>query len=319
METNKTISDFGKVPVIGKSKPAESMKEIQDELMRDSVVPPMGGNNTDMNQTFITLKPEQPMIQIKLHSQTTVNILTSKELTGTNGKTRFNTGLDWFDSKMTKVHYAVKEDDPFADQLYLDVEKGIAALTAHYSQQTGYLQQHVHSVLSQHDMLVNFSIDSYSALYNVPKFNLNISIKMLYLLKELDKHIYWIFLCEKYGCLSRDDAKTRSNDARRRFRNVLKLCQYWEATGITRKDIAFHTQRAALAAEKNKNINVTAEVLLMKERATLAPYSAAHYMNKISDQETLTGLLETVNRMIGMQKPASDSIENPEQTATNQQ
>ncbi|EKO3573641.1 DUF1845 family protein [Vibrio metschnikovii] len=80
-------------------------------------------------------KPEIPHLNVTFLTKDAPALLFSRKEKRGENKTNFISGADWFDSKIKVILNAVRDDDPFADQLVFDIENAINNLSAHYKEE----------------------------------------------------------------------------------------------------------------------------------------------------------------------------------------
>lgn len=196
--------------------------------------------------------------------------------------THFIQGVDWFDTKLTKILTAVRQDDPFADQLLLNLETSIFNLGSFYREE----QQKIHELIQEHFKSVGAEINipknSSSSIVEITLAH-RLSYNLLWLVKELDTLLYFLFYCDQYSILKVQEIKERRDILKKKFRQVLAQINVWTSTGISREDLAYNTARVKKAFEKNTEVRLSKEVIYLELRADCAPEISSH-RNDVLDE-----------------------------------
>lgn len=246
----------------------------------------IGGSQSEsalaLHGTMTETKPDIPSVKIEFYTKAAPQMLFSKR-GGQNGNgTHFIQGVDWFDTKLLKILNAVRQDDPFADQLLLNIESGIINLGNFYREE----QLNIHALIEEKFQGANAEI-------NIPKNSTSstveitlahrLSYNLLWLVKELDTLLYFLFYCDQYSILKVKDVKERRDVLKKKFRQVLAQINSWTSTGISREDLAYNTAKVKLAFEKNNEVQLSKEVIYLDLRADCAPEISSH-RNDIMDK-----------------------------------
>ncbi|MCG3734620.1 AcaB family transcriptional regulator [Vibrio cincinnatiensis] len=72
-------------------------------------------------------------------------------------KTNFISGADWFDRKIKVILNAVRDDDPFADQLIFDIENAINNLSALYKEELQDIKASIETKLNHFNASLEIS------------------------------------------------------------------------------------------------------------------------------------------------------------------
>ncbi|PML12706.1 AcaB family transcriptional regulator [Vibrio breoganii] len=236
-------------------------------------------------QIDITMtKAEQDSIGIVLHSKDALKLLNSETVsTGKNKKT-FLPGLQWFDTRLTNVVNSAGNDDPFADQLLLDLERQIDTLGETIVAKTEDLQAKIKELFDYNEATLKKNVSAHIAEVSV-KLNYPLSNRMLWVIKAVDRMLFLVYQAEKHNIIYTRAAKEYRTDAKRMVRNLFRSLNKFNHTGITRTDVAHATKRTEIAYNQNKDIALTLPVLLMEERADCAPYVATRHGDRL-DKKT---------------------------------
>lgn len=244
-----------------------------------SSIDKIGGNDERgdlaLHGTMTENKPAIPSVKVDFYTKAAPNMLFSKVGNPKAKGTHFIQGVDWFDTKLTKILTAVRQDDPFADQLLLNLEASIFNLGTFYREE----QAKIHEIIQGHFSSVNAEI-------NIPK-NSNsstieitlahrLSYNLLWLVKELDTLLYFLFYCDQYSILKVKEVKERREVLKKKFRQVLAQINVWTSTGISREDLAYNTAKVKKAFEKNSEVQLSKEVIFLELRADCAPEITSH-------------------------------------------
>jgi integrating conjugative element protein (TIGR03761 family) len=238
----------------------------------------IGGNETSELALFGTMtenKPDIPSVKIEFNTKAAPLMLFSKKGSPRGNGTHFIQGVDWFDTKLTKILTAVRQDDPFADQLLLNLEMSIFNLGQFYREE----QAKIHKLIEQHfntaSAEINISKNSHSLSVEITLAH-RLSYNLLWLVKELDTLLYFLFYCDQYSILMVKDIKERREILKKKFRQVLAQINLWTSTGISREDLAYNTAKVQKAFEKNNKVLLSKEVIYLELRADCAPEISSH-------------------------------------------
>ncbi|MCY9874539.1 AcaB family transcriptional regulator [Vibrio barjaei] len=215
--------------------------------------------------------PDRNVIKIRLYTKDAMRLLKSEKTTYGKGKTNFVPGLDWFDTKVNDLVNSARNDDPFADQMLKDLESNVVLLRENIETESLKVREELKNLFAYNEATLVLNAHSHCAEVEV-FFNHKLTSAVFWLVKEVDKMLYFVYQAEKHNLISSSVAKTYRNDAKRTVRNTLRTVNNWKHTAITRKDIALGTKRVAKAFELNSKVTLTREVLLLEERADCAPY-----------------------------------------------
>lgn len=228
-----------------------------------------------LHGTLTENKPDIPSVKIDFYTKAAPSMLFSKVGNPKAKGTHFIQGVDWFDTKLTKILTAVRQDDPFADQLLFNLEASIFNLGTFYQEE----QVKIHKQIQAHFKSVNAEI-------NIPKNSSSstieitlahrLSYNLLWLVKELDTLLYFLFYCDQYSILKVKEIKERREILKKKFRQVLAQINVWTSTGISREDLAYNTAKVKKAFEKNADVQLSKEIIFLELRADCAPEISSH-------------------------------------------
>jgi integrating conjugative element protein (TIGR03761 family) len=190
--------------------------------------------------------------------------------------------VDTLNAKLPAIYKAAQQDDPFADQLLLDIEQAIANLSQEYSRQTKALQNNIHAVLSHYDLSVELNQASVSSRVTL-NIDYDLVMRSLFLVKSADTLLYTVFLAQKCTVIDRQQAKAYQRSVKDSFRKIIRMIYNWKFSGITRLEMAYAQQRGLQARELNKAITLTSDVLLFEQRAICAPYVPTRQNDRLDD------------------------------------
>ncbi|EGQ9284440.1 DUF1845 domain-containing protein [Vibrio parahaemolyticus] len=236
--------------------------------------------------------PEKNVIKIRMYTRDGVNLLKSKKTTERHGdKNVFIPGLDWFDRKIGDMIQAAGADDPFADQMLVDLEQQTAILLNHVRAQSSTVRGQIVDMFEQYEATLNLKVQSHCSEVDVFIRN-KLSVKVLWLVKEIDRLLYYVYQAEKHDLLSSFAARDVKFDAKKALRNLLRLVDGYKHTSITRKDLALsgESKRVQKAINDNRKITLSREVLFLEERADCAPYITTRHHDQLEDD--VKGALE---------------------------
>ncbi|MGR5347481.1 AcaB family transcriptional regulator [Vibrio mediterranei] len=238
--------------------------------------------------------PKQNSIVIYMYTNDGISLLTRKKFKEKGDrKTVFVPGLDWFDEKIEHVFIAAQNDDPFADQLLKDLEDQIELLINAARVQKEEIQNQIRALFEANEAKLDLVKQAYKSEARV-YVRRRLSVQVLWLIRQIDYMLYYIFQAEKHGILTGHDAKMFRHDAKRGLRNLLRFVNNWKSTAITRQDLAIrsNTKRVEKACRDNEQIKMTRNVLLLEERASCAPPVTAYRNGKL-DANTYKKLAAT--------------------------
>lgn len=102
------------------------------------------------------------------------------------GRTVYQKGLKDFDRKFNKLLNAVRDDNPFADSVLLDLEDAAVQLAAVVAQQAANLEMQMDAIFKYHNASVQYLKDDYVTKLE-PKFRHDFTMRLPWLVVETDK------------------------------------------------------------------------------------------------------------------------------------
>ncbi|MGR5296840.1 AcaB family transcriptional regulator [Vibrio mediterranei] len=223
-------------------------------------------------QTF--KEPARNSVFVSYYTAAAPDMLFSTVKDPNNPKSRFIAGVDWLDTKVKPVMDAVEQDDPFADQILFDIEQSIESAISVYKDASDDLQNFIGKTLSGSDSSLVLASEPETNVVKI-LFDHKLAYKVLWLSKELDKVLYFLYQANKLSLITTKEKDQRWMEAKKLFRNVFNQISNWRHTGISREALAQNTAIVRKAFEKNSRIELTPEVLLLEKRADVAPSISA--------------------------------------------
>ncbi len=230
--------------------------------------------------------PEKNVIKIRMYTRDGVQLLKAKKNRENKGdKSVFIPGLDWFDRKIGDLLQAAGADDPFADQMLVDLENQIEFLLNGVRVQSATVRDQIKDMFAQYEASLNLKAQSHCSEADVFIRN-KLSVKVLWLIKEIDRLLYYVYQAEKHDLLKAYAAREVRFDAKKALRNLLRLVDGFKHTSITRRDLALSGQskRIQKAIKDNSKITLTREVLFLEERADCAPYITSRHHGQLESE-----------------------------------
>ncbi len=219
-------------------------------------------------QTF--KEPARNVVMVSYYTAAAPDMLFSTVKDPNDPKSRFIAGVDWLDTKVKPVMDAVEQDDPFADQILYDIEQSIDNAVAVYKDASDDLQKFIGETLSGSDSFLELAPEPETNVVKI-LFDHKLAYKVLWLSKELDKVLYFLYQANKLSLITTKEKNQRWMEAKKLFRNTFNQISGWKHTGISREALAQNTAIVRKAFEINSRIELTPEVLLLEKRADVAP------------------------------------------------
>lgn len=248
-----------------------------------------GKKNKDKNDGSISLhgeistnKPEIPKVIIRFFTKAAPKLLASNNNSRVRGgrDLPFTPGLDWFDTKLTKLLSGIKNDDPFADQMLLNIEQEIQIVGEFYKTEQARLLSILNNKMDSSNSELSLPRNNHCEEHKVSYYN-RLGYDFLWMTKELDSVLYYLFLCDQYAVLKSREVKEIQVEMTKKFRRTLSMITSWKPTGITREDLGQNTARVHQAFNKNADVGLSLEVIYLKLRADSAPYIDSHPNDKL--------------------------------------
>ncbi|MFL7013624.1 AcaB family transcriptional regulator [Enterovibrio norvegicus] len=257
----------------------------------------IGENSVTIKAELTENRPTVPHVEIKFNTKAAPQLLfSSNQEAGSrkNSKARFIQGADWFDTKLRPIMHAIRDDDPFADQVLFDIETAVADLGMTYKAEQENIKALLETRFSNNSAVLKFNENMHCSVYKVT-FENRLAYDLLWAVKELDNVLYYLFLADKYSILPVPEISEKRDELRKKYRKTLMLINNWKSTSITRDDLAHNTARVAKTFEVNSNISLSLQVLMLEVRAACAPEIKSRKGNVLiqSTKEKLLELYQT--------------------------
>lgn len=176
-------------------------------------------------------------------------------------------GIPRFAEIMRTMENAIREDDPYADYWFHEIEKKLAEVKHHIedtiNEVEGYIREEVppgmsiSDNMSQEPQVIELRIKS------------KLGYQAVYCLLEFDKLASKILLGNHIAVIDNATKGKLISHAERLIRGALNLAYRWRYTGVTRDDLVSNTAKARKAIEK---MDVCPDEYLSGEvRSKLAP------------------------------------------------
>ena len=189
-----------------------------------------------------------------------------------------------FDPQVRKLMLAAKQDDPFADQMLLNLETQINAIKQNVNYQKESISRNIKEAFLSNGAELKINKDSYIKEIEIETNNA-LTTEALWLVIACDRLFFTVFMASKHNVISPKTAKMYQSDIKTLFRNMLRTANYWKQTGITRTDIAQGTAASKAAIEMNHRVKIQADVLLLKTRALCSPLIVTRFEKGLTDEE----------------------------------
>lgn len=253
----------------------------------------LGENSVAIHGEMVENKPTIPRVTVDFYTKAAPALLFSDKKDpkkSPNSRTRFVQGADWFDTKLKVILNAIRDDDPFADQLLLDIERAVLDVGKRAEECQDVLKSRMDEALKRHGAKLEFNQNMHASTYKLT-FQNRLSYEILWAVKEIDSAFFLLFLSEKHALVSPEEVKETRSSLRRQYNQTLSMINYWTNTAITREDLAHNTARVHKTFEMNKKIVLSHDVLMLKVRATSAPAIKIHRGNEL-EKNTKERLIE---------------------------
>ncbi|WP_105903540.1 AcaB family transcriptional regulator [Vibrio gangliei] len=177
-------------------------------------------------------------------------------------------GLTKFDDILRRIEDAAANDDPFADQVIMDIHANILEAEEVLASADQYLKQ-----------LAQAKFRNVSGSIKQPKkmsvfdvhLRTNIGLHVFWMLRDADEIIRFNLFQKAIAIIDEAAARNVNLTVANAFWKIYSNVFRWHPTGITRAELKSNTQRAQQAIEENKRITLTEGVLAGTERSTFAP------------------------------------------------
>lgn len=221
-----------------------------------------------------------------------------------SGKKPFLAGINTFDSKLPRLLQAAAQDDPFADQLLLDIESKIEELREMVEHQNQQVMVQIQQHLNYNNARVVHDKNNFVATYE-PNYRTELAHKLLWAAKDIDKLLVSLDIATNAAIVAKKIGSTYKHQSIRAFRRIIHMCDNFAHTSITRIDIAHNTARCKSAFDRNVKVGLSPEVLLCEVRADSAPRIATRQFDSVEDIKEK--LVEFINKRSAMVEAAESA------------
>jgi|GEM_PF-1689808 len=213
----------------------------------------------------------QMSVTVKLHSRLAINLFR-----GRKGEPEKNIrpiiGLARFARQVLLVWSAASLDDPFADQVLLDIEQAYHLAKATLDSKTEAMQRLLDG-LDYFDITIQASVSPVSLVLN---FASPWSFRGMSLLSQFDKLVRIALTARHLGIFTDDDWEAVVHESQRAIRHMFVEADGWVATGVSRIDIRTNSKLAQRAKQKYMDLKkgylvLDDAVMSGKYRAELSP------------------------------------------------
>jgi Domain of unknown function (DUF1845). len=124
---------------------------------------------------------------------------------------------------------AISDDNPFANQLLLDIERAVLDVGKEAEEYQNALKSRMDSALKSHGAKLEFNQNMHASTYNLT-FRKLLSYEILWAVKEIDNASFLLFLSEKHALVSPEEVKETRSSLRRQYEQTLSMINYWTNT-----------------------------------------------------------------------------------------
>ncbi len=229
----------------------------------------VSGEPTEKN---VNLPPAMSMgAKLKLHTHLAINMFRGRRADRAKG-IRAIVGVSLFAGLARAIWFASRDDDPYADQCLLDIERihgeAKAALDNH--------EQALNNVLEGIDGL-DVSIQTSDEPLEIDlNFSSPWSYRAVLLLLQYDRIVRLGLTARHVGFIGDEEWHNVISDSGRHLRNLLGQVDRWIMTGVTRDDVRHNTAiakraEAMYAMKRDRPLTLTPEVVEGTKRARISP------------------------------------------------
>ncbi|MDN2483827.1 AcaB family transcriptional regulator [Vibrio agarivorans] len=217
-------------------------------------------------------------------------------------KVNYQKGLEGFDRNLTKLLNPIRDDNPFADSVLLDLEDRLETITEEVATQSSNVEQQIEATFKAHNASVQYKKNDYITELE-PKFNHAITMRLVWLVKEIDQFWHLLELAQSNAILTARSVQAYKHQTSKNFRSILHLPDRFHFKVVTRNDIAHKTKTGIKALEdllnpRNSN-SLRPEVLLMTRRSAFAPPVTARRNGNIDDiKDKLSEIAEMLDNTV---------------------
>jgi len=183
-------------------------------------------------------------IEIELATRPAVRLFQGREKTP---KRHGILGLPGFSKIVRGIEQAVREDDPYADYHYHQIEQAIEDLTFDLDSELkdiqAYIDENIPSAMRLPD------IGSKNPVVVPVRFASRLGFQLVYQLLKVDQIVLKVLLANHIGLLPNKEKFETLARVEKRVRSVLHLVFIYRHTGVTRDDMAANNKKAQKAKE----------------------------------------------------------------------
>lgn len=198
---------------------------------------------TDKTSKMASIAPTQD-IEIELATRPALRLWQGREKTE---KKHGILGLPGFCSRVRSLEQAIREDDPYADYHFAQIEEGIEHLSEDLDAELTDIEDFIKENVPSAMRLPN--VASKNPVVVPVRFASRLGFQLVYQLLKVDQIVLKILLASHIGLI---ETKTKFQTLARvekRVRGVLHLVYKYRHTGVSRDDMAANNQRAQKAKE----------------------------------------------------------------------
>lgn len=197
----------------------------------------------DKSSKMASIAPTQD-IEIELATRPALRLWQGREKTE---KKHGILGLPGFCSRVRSLEQAIREDDPYADFHFAQIEEGIEHLSEDLDAELADIEDFIKENVPSAMRLPN--VASKNPVVVPVRFASRLGFQLVYQLLKVDQIVLKILLASHIGLI---ETKTKFQTLARvekRVRGVLHLVYKYRHTGVSRDDMAANNQRAQKAKE----------------------------------------------------------------------
>ncbi len=220
-------------------------------------------------------------------------------------------GLPGFCSRVRSIEQAIRDDDPYADYHFAQIEEGIEHLSEDLDEELKDIKAFIDENIPPAMRLPDVASKNPAV---VPvRFASRLGFQLVYQLLKVDQIVLSVLLANHIGLLPNKEKFQTLARVEKRVRGVLHLVYRYRHTGVTRDDMAANNQRAQKAKELMGDLEVgylegstrsdNAPTLPVKRLQTLGGELARHSKAKGKMQDPrLTDLESELDRVLAEQE-----------------
>lgn len=220
-------------------------------------------------------------------------------------------GLPGFCSRVRSIEQAIRDDDPYADYHFAQIEEGIEHLSEDLDEELKDIKAFIDENIPPAMRLPDVASKNPAV---VPvRFASRLGFQLVYQLLKVDQIVLSVLLANHIGLLPNKEKFQTLARVEKRVRGVLHLVYRYRHTGVTRDDMAANNQRAQKAKELMGDLEIgylegstrsdNAPTLPVKRLQTLGGELTRHSKAKGKIQDPrLTDLESELDRVLAEQE-----------------